>query len=622
MEAACKRLLRKAHKKGWDVGELFAVLHHAEVEQQLAAAAALEQKQVLPVREEEKEPKEQERERERPRKQAEERQALQEENELKEKEKEKEKEKAKEKEKEKEKEMEKERQKREREEQVRKEKERDEKERKEQQRERDENDRRERVRDDKERKEKEQKEKEEKERREKEQREKEEKERKDKDQQREREDKERREKEQREREEKERGEKEQEQQRAREAQAQAEARAQAAQPQAPRVPPKPSKPLGLGFPPAAPISSAATPRTTFPRSTGTLPTAASAPANAGGTPPPQQVPSKPLTGVAAARARFMTLQSVESAPATPTRTSPASNPNRRSVSCMAEIFQKTPAGQASPKEQVLPHSNGVIASRKDNFLHSSPVAQEKPVRAVGRLSVNMGGKINVGLLAPQQPGHFSAYKQQQKLLTACCVCGADDPIVPTVPLGCGHATHAECMGARLHNLPTNGMRLRTVKAKCDHCKQWISGPQWDAQVAPFKDLCEPLCTALEAAEQAPLDDLAMCLCYRCGKAYFGGTKASLGEAADDDYDEPLEDRVCAECAGGAEACSTHGIEFATFKCRYCCQVACWLSGDAHLCEACHQDNNQSAKPCDCGGSHAPNGSEQFLGCALCLGLAK
>jgi len=109
-------------------------------------------------------------------------------------------------------------------------------------------------------------------------------------------------------------------------------------------------------------------------------------------------------------------------------------------------------------------------------------------------------------------------------------------------------------------------------------------------------------------------------CYECDALYYGGEKNC---GVNYERGNPAE-RVCAPCSlknmpGNISNCQKHGVEFISFKCRYCCNIASWFcAGTTHFCEPCHQKAwNAPIQPCTCGQSHTPNGQEHVLGCVLC-----
>eukprot|EP00483_Globobulimina_turgida_P008473 UN08490 len=93
--------------------------------------------------------------------------------------------------------------------------------------------------------------------------------------------------------------------------------------------------------------------------------------------------------------------------------------------------------------------------------------------------------------------------------------------------------------------------------------------------------------------------------------------------------------ICGACSSGSkkEVCSTHGTNYISYKCKYCCNLAVWFCwGNTHFCDACHMVAGQKFRAkietlpkckgkdtCPLGIQHAPNGTgEVCLGCVVCL----
>ena len=116
------------------------------------------------------------------------------------------------------------------------------------------------------------------------------------------------------------------------------------------------------------------------------------------------------------------------------------------------------------------------------------------------------------------------------------------------------------------------------------------------------------------------------LCHKCEGPSFGGLEGCEAEAGAAKQGKP-EDLVCPPCAssGKFDKCPLHGADFATYKCRYCCQPALWFCfGTTHFCNPCHTSMRRRAAPCAGGaecpwrGRHPPNGEEHCVGCSRCL----
>ena len=88
-----------------------------------------------------------------------------------------------------------------------------------------------------------------------------------------------------------------------------------------------------------------------------------------------------------------------------------------------------------------------------------------------------------------------------------------------------------------------------------------------------------------------MDRYAYYVCFKCGKAYFGGeARCDLEAGAADTYNP--EELVCGGCSDVSQAqmCPKHGTDYLEYKCRYCCSVAVFFCfGTTHFCNACHDD---------------------------------
>ena len=130
------------------------------------------------------------------------------------------------------------------------------------------------------------------------------------------------------------------------------------------------------------------------------------------------------------------------------------------------------------------------------------------------------------------------------------------------------------------------------------------------------------------------------MCFKCGKAYYGGLAQCDADAGlGDDYNP--EELVCGGCSdvSRAQMCLKHGTDYLEYKCRYCCSVAVFFCfGNTHFCNACHDDFQRVANvpkhslpqcpvgpklrqlegdECPLHVTHPPIGEEFALGCGIC-----
>jgi len=135
-----------------------------------------------------------------------------------------------------------------------------------------------------------------------------------------------------------------------------------------------------------------------------------------------------------------------------------------------------------------------------------------------------------------------------------------------------------------------------------------------------------------------MERYAYYVCFKCGKAYFGG-EARCDMEGSDTYNR--EELVCGGCSDVSQAqmCPKHGTDYLEYKCRYCCSVAVFFCfGTTHFCNACHDDFQRVANipkaelpqcpvapkalPMECDEcplhvKHPATGEEFALGCGVC-----
>ena len=97
-----------------------------------------------------------------------------------------------------------------------------------------------------------------------------------------------------------------------------------------------------------------------------------------------------------------------------------------------------------------------------------------------------------------------------------------------------------------------------------------------------------------------MERYAYYVCFKCGKAYFGGeARCDLDAGAGDAFNP--EELVCGGCSdvsqvrnqgpahltpllSQAQMCPKHGTDYLEYKCRYCCSVAVFFCfGTTHFC---------------------------------------
>ncbi|XP_045202849.2 E3 ubiquitin-protein ligase MYCBP2-like isoform X2 [Mercenaria mercenaria] len=245
----------------------------------------------------------------------------------------------------------------------------------------------------------------------------------------------------------------------------------------------------------------------------------------------------------------------------------------------------------------------------------------------------------------------------------CTICYTDPlSAAPVIELKCGHLYHLHCV-KRVLESKWVGPRITFNFILCPLCKEPINHSKLSELLDPVQELYEDVkrkamtrlqFEGLDKSDQVTnrsstyynnpakfaMDRYCYYPCFKCKKAYFGGTVQCEGGA--DDRDIKLEDMICPACSGpqGAQVCSTHGTDFIEYKCRYCCTIAVFFCfGNTHFCNSCHNDNvrvsrmgdrlpkcpagpsgQQLTGACPLGIQHPPNGTEFCIGCGLCANL--
>ena len=180
----------------------------------------------------------------------------------------------------------------------------------------------------------------------------------------------------------------------------------------------------------------------------------------------------------------------------------------------------------------------------------------------------------------------------------------------------------------------NNIKKEHIKLKNDIIKMGI-------ERLKFEELLnDPRLTNKESryynnVNQFALDRLAFYLCNKCNSPYFGGMKSCDQVNSENEEKYDASTLICGSCSSGNDknTCATHGKDYISYKCRYCCKQAVWFCfGNTHYCEPCHQKafevkNMPIDKLPKCPGKdkcplkidHPPNGTDDFsLGCVICL----
>jgi len=234
---------------------------------------------------------------------------------------------------------------------------------------------------------------------------------------------------------------------------------------------------------------------------------------------------------------------------------------------------------------------------------------------------------------------------------------------PVIKLSCGHIFHHKCLETRL-NTKWITPKITFAHIKCSQCLVVMDAPNNNdilKLINESKEMFEKVNKLLlermkiEKIDQDPrLKDpkdpyfekpmefayhrLSYYQCSKCNNPYFGGLRECRGGPGDNDNQDANKvfdknELVCNKCVdpngmAGVTKCKIHGTDYIDYKCRYCCELACWFCfGTTHFCDKCHGKAYELPKlpkdklpKCDkktCLINHPPNGDEYALGCSLC-----
>eukprot|EP00760_Papus_ankaliazontas_P010676 PhM_4_TR14404/c0_g1_i1/m.20587/K10693/MYCBP2, PAM; E3 ubiquitin-protein ligase MYCBP2 len=232
----------------------------------------------------------------------------------------------------------------------------------------------------------------------------------------------------------------------------------------------------------------------------------------------------------------------------------------------------------------------------------------------------------------------------------CIICYIETlDAAPCVQLHCGHVFHFYCLESRLEKRwPTARITFRFMT--CLICNAFMECEALNKLLTPLKALkaevekrslermrmdgklqSDAITSPTSRHYNNPLsyasENYSYYLCSKCNKPFFGGMRR-CGDGAQDNEGALVGDRdniICGGCASSAGSCPKHGTQYIEYKCKYCCSLAVWFCwGTTHFCDTCHNPPRKSAKyacegpgKCPLGGTHAPNGTECSLGCAMC-----
>jgi len=240
---------------------------------------------------------------------------------------------------------------------------------------------------------------------------------------------------------------------------------------------------------------------------------------------------------------------------------------------------------------------------------------------------------------------------QDNASSDCIICYVEGiGYAPSIQLGCGHIFHHECIKQTVASKWTSS-NITFGFMQCPVCKQQVSHPSLDGVLKPMVELYnqvkERALQRLKYMNEENAKEIVnkdgpyfknpvgyalrrYCyyLCFKCKKPYFGGERACNAEQRVEGNHDPAE-LICGSCSGvpaaGTNPNCKHGTEFIEWKCRFCCQVACWFCwGTTHFCDDCHKQATAMSKKekhllpkCTCKIPHPPNGDEFCLGCSMC-----
>jgi len=274
-----------------------------------------------------------------------------------------------------------------------------------------------------------------------------------------------------------------------------------------------------------------------------------------------------------------------------------------------------------------------------------------------------GGIAGESPCLPCLHGCDKTAKLRQDADDMCMICFTESLYpIPSILLGCGHVFHLHCCRAVLTSR-WSGPRISFGFTNCPICKVRMAHPALNSLLDPVQALHEDVrkkalmrleyeglskCEAVSTEGARWFNDpagfamerYAYYVCFKCGKAYFGGeARCDLDAGAGDAFNP--EELVCGGCSDVSQAqmCPKHGTDYLEYKCRYCCSVAVFFCfGTTHFCNSCHDDFQRVAnipkaelpqcpvgpkaaaldqEECPLHVKHPATGEEFALGCGVC-----
>lgn len=200
-------------------------------------------------------------------------------------------------------------------------------------------------------------------------------------------------------------------------------------------------------------------------------------------------------------------------------------------------------------------------------------------------------------------------RKEKSEVSPCYIC--QDVGEKQTKLKCKHRAHVDCLEEQVGRINTKGDLISAKCGQCGLCGTWIKSNK----------LSRASDKAIEELQRFyslwGSDHQRIYRCFICTKLFY----EKRARCADDE--DSLSSPQAIRCQSCKNTCETHGDQYLSYKCRYCCKIATYHCGNGnHMCDVCHED--QIIIPCvgstdGCNGNHLPNGQgSQCLGCTMCM----